>query len=292
MEKPLVVITYIDDQVAFVEGPVNIGIINSDQGTVLIDTGIDNSIMNKVIKQIGRKPIAALVTHHHADHMGGISKLNSLGISHIFTPPREIPFFMDTFLEPLIFCGFHPPKELTNRHLMAKPAKTIHPISEQPFSSIKAISTPGHSIDHFAFLVGKTLFSGDSVFKEETIEKHKLLFASNPNEATESIIKISKLDIDHLALGHGGAITGKKEIKDACKINIEHYQTVAQSILRQIPEQGGEIHEIVGWIYEALKLKKEKITQYILYRHTILGHISNLITKGKLEFDGARAVPT
>lgn len=285
-------ISSINDKIAIAQGPVTIGIVNTPKGPILIDTGIDNSAINKVLKRIEEKPIAAFITHHHADHMGGVSKLNSLNINQIFVPPREIPLFTDTLLEPLIFCGFHPPKQLTNRHLMAKPAKEVMPITEHPFHQITPISTPGHSIDHFSLLVDKSLFCGDAMFNNETIEKHKLLFASNPEEAKNSVAKISKLDIDFLVLGHGGVINDQHEIKDTIKINIEHYQTMEELILGTVPEKGGQVHEIVDLVIKSLPLKTETLTQYILYRHTILGYLSNLLTKEQLNAVGAHLVPS
>ncbi len=281
----------IEDQVSLFEGPVTVGVIESDQGKILIDTGLDNSLVNKILKRLDEIPIAALITHHHADHMGGISKLNSLGVNHVYAPSREIPLFTDPFLEPLIFCGFHPPKHLTNRHLMAKPAKVVQPMSNLAFPQIKPMPTPGHSIDHHAFQMQKILFCGDAVFNEETIEKHRLLFASNPIQARESVEKISKLNLEYLVLGHGGYISGRNEIQDTLRLNIEHYNSAEQKILGSISEQGSEIHEIVANAFDNLNLERRNITQYILYRHAILGHISGLIAQGKVKIESTRLFP-
>ena len=119
-------VNWVQEGIGVIESAVNIGIVNKTESSFLIDTGIDNSAINKVLKTIDFDIDGALITHHHADHMGGCAKLESLGIDKLYGPKDELEFFTNPLIEPFtMFGGSYPPKKLRNRHLEAKPSQKI-----------------------------------------------------------------------------------------------------------------------------------------------------------------------
>ena len=79
-------VNWVQEGIGVIESAVNIGIVNKTESSFLIDTGIDNSAINKILKTINFELDGALITHHHSDHMGGCSKLESLGIDKLYGP--------------------------------------------------------------------------------------------------------------------------------------------------------------------------------------------------------------
>lgn len=271
--------TWLSDNVGVVESAVNIGLINDKTGLCLVDTGIDNSAVNKARKSVDEEVQSAFITHHHADHMGGCSKLEKLGVSNIYAPIGELELFHNTTLEPYtMFGGATPPDSLRNRHLEATPSKSAKSTKEQTI--VQPISTPGHTIDHQCFLYNDVLFSGDAAFTKETIDKYELLFAVDPASAANSIEEIKNVDFGAMVPGHGPVQHSRADAIDVLDATIDHYRSIRDIILSIIGEGIGYADYITS-VIEDLKLydiiKSRGFMQYILYQVPIQGYLSNLI---------------
>lgn len=280
-------IKWISDTIGYFESAVNIGLIKSEDGYVLIDTGIDNTAVNKVIKSLDGPIHGAVVTHHHADHMGGCSKLASLGIDKLYGPKEELELFVKPFLEPFtMFGGGYPPKTLRNRHLEAKPIESIKSHADAPFGT--PIECPGHSPGHVAYQFDDVLFSGDAVFTSETIEKYNLLFAINPSQAAESLDVLEKHDFHAMMLAHGGIAEEKSAALDMIRSTRDHYVQTKDLVLSELKE-GMDLKEIVPHLLRNFNLwdivKERGYTQYILYQVPLMGYVSNLLDEKKLQIE-------
>ena len=85
---------------------------------------------------------AILVTHHHADHVGGVDKLIERWAVPVYGPAAES-----------IACVTDPLRE---GDTVALPA-----FVDQPF---RVIEVPGHTRGHIAYFSGDILFCGDTLF--------------------------------------------------------------------------------------------------------------------------------
>ena len=109
-----------------------------------------------------------LITHHHPDHTGGVSKLKKLYDCHVAGP---------THLIKLVDQGLEDGDSIR--------------IFESDFN---VIATPGHTLDHLCYF-GKDdnnahiLFSGDTLFRGGCGR----LFEGSPQQMHESLQKLSKL---------------------------------------------------------------------------------------------------
>lgn len=85
---------------------------------------------------------AILVTHHHADHVGGVDQLRARWPVPVFGPAAEA-----------IACVTVP--------LRDGDAVTLTRVVDEPF---RIIEVPGHTRGHIAYLSGDLLFCGDTLF--------------------------------------------------------------------------------------------------------------------------------
>ena len=282
-----------NDTIGYIPSAVNIGIVKAGTKGFLIDTGIDNNAMNKALKEVPFEVNGAIITHHHADHMGGAAKLSSLGITNIYGPKGEVELIKDPMrgIPYSMFGGAAPPKELRNRYLEARSCVVL-PATETTFEkTINYIDTPGHSLSHAAYIIDDVLFGGDAVFTDETLGKYNLLYVVDPKKAIASLEELAKKEFSALIPGHGTATEDRKSSLDKIQATKEHYEQTGEKILGLIGEQM-DYKEYPKRIMEELEveetLKARGVTQYFLFQTSIMAYLSNLLDekKVKLELEG------
>ncbi|WP_297809653.1 hydroxyacylglutathione hydrolase [uncultured Methylophaga sp.] len=107
---------------------------------LIVDPGDADPVLQH-LKQLELTPAAILITHHHADHVGGVSDLLERYPVPVFGPASEtIPALTDPLTE--------------TESLMVEP----------DFPLFKVIDTPGHTPGHICYLTENKLFCGDTLF--------------------------------------------------------------------------------------------------------------------------------
>jgi hydroxyacylglutathione hydrolase len=109
---------------------------------------------------------ALLITHHHADHIGGISELVAATGAIVFAPD-----------EPRI-------PRADRRVRGGDRFRLDHPAVE-----IEVIAVPGHTRSHIAYRIGEWLFCGDALFSLGCGR----LFEGEPATALESLDRLAAL---------------------------------------------------------------------------------------------------
>ncbi len=122
-----------DNYIWFIEEP-------DSKNLLIIDPGDAEPVIH-AIEQQGLKPIAILITHHHADHIAGIHQLVTKYNIPVYGPETET---IPELTHPLNACD-----EL---------------IIHASFPPIKILDIPGHTNGHIAFLIDDNLFCGDTLF--------------------------------------------------------------------------------------------------------------------------------
>lgn len=130
---------------------------------ILIDPGAKDARLENFVREQGLNVRAILNTHDHFDHFGADAFYAALLRAPVFAPAtacRRLPQAPDRFLrndEVLEFDGFR----------------------------VRVVQTPGHSPESLCFLVGKVLFSGDTLYRgdigrvehEESVRRDEALAA-------------------------------------------------------------------------------------------------------------------
>lgn len=129
----------------------------------VVDPG-DPAPVTERLEALGLRLETILVTHHHADHQGGVTALAARWQAEVFGPGNE----------SITGC---------NRPLLG--GETIR-ILDQP---VRVLAVPGHTLGHLAYYAPGALFCGDTLFGAGCGR----LFEGTPAQMSESLGRIAEL---------------------------------------------------------------------------------------------------
>ena len=142
------------------------------------------------------KPIkAVLITHAHYDHIEYIEQYDRENIP-IYAHTKVLEMFGDSANNASVMFGVPKVYNIENIHLL-NDNQTIHIDG----IDIKALYTPGHSIDSMCYMIGENLFSGDTVFSVAVGRDD--LPTGDTKQLINSLKRILDLDYKWLFTGHG-----------------------------------------------------------------------------------------
>jgi len=189
-------------------------LIRTSNGLVLIDTGmgIDTKKITDNIQKEGfgiNQINTILITHHHGDHIGGLSELKKITGARVIAN-KDIADFIRKGDEKKAGLEILKKKNKSLSEYKLKPADVDEEVLDEDIISVGeskfiVISTPGHSDGHNSYLLQhnnkKYLFSGDCVFYEGKI----MLLNSHDASVKKyysSIKKLANLEFDALLPSH------------------------------------------------------------------------------------------
>lgn len=192
---------------------------------VLIDTGAKSleRLFKPFLKQLDIDKV--VMTHFHEDHTGCAAFLQE---------ELQLPLFMnDIMIEHCMKKADYPLyRQLfwgKRRPFRAEPIGETFQSSNATWS---VIQTPGHAIDHHAFLNDETgqLFTGDLYCQERT---KVVLREENIPVIIESLKKILTYDFDDVFCSHAGHLN---DGRTALKRKLEYLLDLQGDILKQYDE--------------------------------------------------------
>ncbi len=177
---------------------------------LVIDPGEGQKVLD-ILEKYKLKLISTLVTHHHADHVGGVELLKEKTHCHVIGPEDGRLFFLDQVVndqEELIFGPF----------------------------KIEILSTPGHTQFHLGYFFSllQFLFSGDLLFGGGCGR----LFEGTLKQMYSSLEKVKKLP-EETALFFGHEYT-LKNLKFAAHIEPKNKAILKRlCLIEELRQKGG-----------------------------------------------------
>lgn len=139
--------------------------IHDDHAAILVDPGEATPILTWLeARQV--KPVAILVTHHHADHVGGIKDITARHSVPVYGPALE---------------------NIPERTHPLRGGETLH--IDALGLSFQVLATPGHTLGHLCYVGHGGLFCGDTLFSCGCGR----LFEGTPAQMHDSLSRIRSL---------------------------------------------------------------------------------------------------
>lgn len=149
-------------------------LVAADGRAVLVDPGDAAPVAAAVAR--GLKPIAILLTHHHADHIGGAAALRERWRAPCFAP-------------------FDPRIDAVDERVGAGGRVRIDALALE----LEVLEVPGHTRSHIAFVGAGRLFCGDTLFSLGCGR----LFEGTPEQMHDSLTRLAALpDATEVCCGH------------------------------------------------------------------------------------------
>ncbi|MET0424085.1 MAG: MBL fold metallo-hydrolase [Actinoplanes sp.] len=200
-------------------GFVNMHLVVTDDGVVLVDTGLPrrskqiDKALHDIKRQIGDVR-TVLLTHHHFDHAGNVADLRRRSGARVFAHAADAPVITGAIRPP---AGGFAVKLVQKVMGTAEPTKLDQLITaeeSEPVPGFTAVHTPGHTRGHVSYLLdraGGVLFAGDTASggKDGKVAGGPRPAAVDPDEMDRSLGKLATYDFEHAVFGHGRALSGR-----------------------------------------------------------------------------------
>jgi glyoxylase-like metal-dependent hydrolase (beta-lactamase superfamily II) len=205
-------------------GRVTIGVLNFDKYAVIVDSGIDENDIRKVINNVtknGKDIFALLITHAHSDHSGGAYFASKRGIK-VYSSKLEADLIMNPSLLNVIISGFYNGQISESKFVTPNYVKVNY--LEQTFKVgdeiIEVIDLKGHSLGQVGFKAKDVLFAGDSLFSIDILEKHPIPYVLNVPDFIKTLDMLYNFS-GKIVISHGGLIEDNKKVISYNKKRIE-----------------------------------------------------------------------
>jgi glyoxylase-like metal-dependent hydrolase (beta-lactamase superfamily II) len=268
-------------------GAVNSGLVETENGLLAIDTGLDRGAANRILRAaeaLGRPIVAILNTHAHADHHGGNAQLvRRLGIP-VHAPAVEEAVIREPRYEPVyLFCGAAPVSALVNRFLQAEPSPVDHVVRPGETvvidgRALEIVDLAGHSLAQVGVRAGEVLFAADGFFGREPLEKHGVPYLVDASRWMETLRALGAMDAAWMVPGHGEPLDDPTE---TLALNLSVLDRAADWLLDRLSHGPAGTEDLLAAFAPAMGMRIADPTSYVLNRATLLGFLSSFERDGR-----------
>jgi glyoxylase-like metal-dependent hydrolase (beta-lactamase superfamily II) len=281
--------------VRYAKAPTAIGVATRGDDALLIDTGLDENLVRKVVNALANegKTVRAIVnTHAHADHIGGNAFAVKRTGARVVAPHYEHFFVERPDLEPWTLFGAAAPHALSGKFLQAQPSRVDHAVVGEGTQDVAGFqlafrSLPGHSVHQMGVEVDGVLFVGDAVLPPDVLSKYGLVFAVDPIAARASTERLLQLAPPHVVAYHGGYV---HDLAGAVRANAEAMREAEETLLRALARGPAGEDDLHAALLDRFPATARSVELHALHRATVRGYLSALERAGRVEalLDGSR----
>ena len=194
-------------------GVINCYLVPEEDGLTLVDTGISGTapLIQEAVQSLAQPLRRIVLTHAHGDHAGGLDALHALfPAAEVLISARD-----GRFLRGDLTLDEHEPQVKLRGGFPAVQTRPTRLLEDgDRVGSVRAVSSPGHTPGHMAFLDTRdqTLIAGDALqtlgglaVSGQLRGRFPLiaLFTWHAPTALESARTLAALNPTRLAVGHG-----------------------------------------------------------------------------------------
>ncbi|MFW6266202.1 MAG: MBL fold metallo-hydrolase [Halanaerobiales bacterium] len=279
----------IKGNIFYIPQTVNIGIINTEKGVILIDSGLDETIAARILNTLensGFYPTAIINTHSHADHCGGNHYLQKNTGCEVYAPILEAGVIRRPYLEPFyLFSGAAPINSLVNKYLKAEPSRvdvTFNCKNKELIVNdkiLKVIPLRGHSPEQIGIGIGDVFFCADSLFAPQVLKKHKIPFHADIKAQLQTLDLLEGLDYSYYLPAHGNLM---EDITNIIKINRETIKDIL-SYIEKLLSTARSTENLLREVFTHYQIKIKDEQMYYLLKTAVMAYISYLYNEDKIK---------
>lgn len=271
----------IKEGIFYIKDSTNLPLFEAGSSFYLVDAPIDKDKAKKVKKLIEENKFNLknlILTHHHADHTGGGKYLKENLNLKTFSSSLEKIFIENPILESIYLClGGNPPVEFLNKWVLSEGVAIDEDVSSLKNENFEIIDLSGHSIGMIGILIDKVLFSSDSFFSTQILEKYIVPYFHSYHKFLEKMKKIKELNFDFILPSHGDLYIKDDGIK-VIDENIKILEIIRQKILEIIRD-----YEMIENIIYKLNINVNTYVVSNLIKSSILNLLNELKDRSEVE---------
>jgi glyoxylase-like metal-dependent hydrolase (beta-lactamase superfamily II) len=271
---------FVTENVGYIPGAVNVGVVRRGGKAVVIDTGLDRDSgrgIKRVLEAQGLEPTAIINTHSHADHFGGNDYLVRNTGATVYAPAVESGIIQNPILEPLyLFHGAAPIRNLRNKFVLAKPSP-VHHILEPGSVTIEGVEVEvvplqGHSLNQVGVLVEDVLFCADTVFSGRVIDKYRVPVVQDVGGHLATLERLGETCHGLYVPSHTKPVD---DITPLVDWNLETVRTIIADLLAILGEEK-TAEGLQRELCTMYGLDLDVVQQYYLIHTTVMAYLSHL----------------